>query len=94
MYVNYLLRIRERNQVGKNKYSKGPLRKIPLNFSAMTSRRYSKQRPRRLPPIHLLNTSMPSIMEPYSGTIERYSSYSSDEDSFEESYSRLAPKFN
>ena len=94
MYVNYLLTIGERNQASKIRYSRvSSLRSSAINFSEVSTGSYSKQKPRRLPPIHTLNTSMPSIIEPLSAKIEAFSSYSSDEDSFEESYSRLVPRF-
>ena len=94
MYVNYLLTIGERNQVSKIRYSRvSSLRNSALTSTSVSAGNYSKQKPRRLPPIHSLNTSMPSIIEPFSARTDAFSSYSSDEDSFEESYSRLVPRF-
>ena len=94
MYVNYLLRVGERNQLANTKYSKtGSLRYSSLNYSPVSPKPFFKHKPRRLPPLNSLDSSLPLIIESFPLKIDSFSSCDSDDESYEELNSILSPRF-
>lgn len=96
MYVNYyLLRTNENKKKTRPRYPKtySP-RFSSMDLSPISQRPKFSLKPRKLPPLSALNTSMPSIVQPYQIKPEKMLSYVSDSSSSSEEYQPvLNPKF-
>lgn len=98
MYVNNLLRVREKPLFPPSKYQK---HKIPNYISVGNTPNpnkdldYIKPRPRRLPPLTSANisTNLPLVYDPIPSRNESLQIVSSEDESSDEFYMNLVPKF-
>lgn len=96
MYVNHLLRVREKNLFPNSMYQK----RMNTHYKTVArspspTKDYSITKPRRLPPIAYpnTNTSFPSVSVSIPSRNESFPVCSSDEDSSDDFSQRLVPKF-
>ena len=96
MYVNYfLLRTNENQKSGKPRYPKAYSPRFnSMDLSPILQRPKLNLKPRKLPPLSALNSSLPSIAQSYQIKPEKIYSFVSDSSSSSDDYQPvLNPKF-